>query len=312
MNQLLKLAIALCLFSAFFVSVNAKESRSHKHPDTPPCLSWVDLNNEAKAAILCVHGLGLHNGTYKEFGERMSKLGYAVYAVDVRGFGSFKGASDRRKVDFDGCLEDVHKTLKVIHKVHPKLPVFILGESMGGAIALRETAMYPELVDGLVSSVPAGSRFKQNQTALKVGLKLLTNPDKEFDIGSSVVAQATDKPELKEAWSKDPLARMQLSPKELVQFQSFMNENQQSAKNIKNTPVLMVQGCKDKLVKRKGTLAIFNALACQDKEMILIQNAEHLIFEEGQFDDHVINTLNDWLIAHLPKSNEPTTEINTK
>lgn len=278
----------------------SKTGRRH-YPDTPPCLTWIDSNTEPKAAILCVHGLGLHNGTYKDFAERMSKLGYAIYAVDVRGFGSFKEAQGRKKIDFGGCLEDVHKTLKVIHRVHPDLPVYLLGESMGGAIALRETALYPDLVDGLISSVPAGDRFKQHKTALKVGLKLITAPNKDFDIGTSVVDQATQKPELREMWSKDPLARMQLSPKELLEFQAFMNENHEAAKQIKSTPVLMVQGCEDKLVKPQGTITLYNQVSCPDKKILLIHNAEHLIFEEGQFDDHVINSVNEWLVSHSKK-----------
>ncbi len=115
-----------------------------------PCLSWVESEQPVQAVIVCVHGLGLHNGTYDAFGKRMSKLGYAVYAIDVRGFGSWMAAEGREKVDFDGCMEDVKGTLKVVHRVHPGLPVFILGESMGGAIALRACALYPELVNGLI------------------------------------------------------------------------------------------------------------------------------------------------------------------
>ncbi len=54
-----------------------------------PCLTWLPSSEKPKAVILCVHGLGLHNGTYADFGKRMAGLGYAVYAIDVRGFGSF-------------------------------------------------------------------------------------------------------------------------------------------------------------------------------------------------------------------------------
>lgn len=280
-----------------------KKSSKSKFLDTPPCLTWLDASaeGEPKAVILAVHGLGLHNGTYKDFGERMAKLDYVVYAVDVRGFGSWKAAQGRTKVNFEDCLEDVHKTLKFIHKVHPGLPVFLLGESMGGAIALRVTALYPNLVDGLVSSVPSGDRFKQGETRLKVALKLLTSPNKQFDVGTGVINQATKKADLKELWGQDPLARMNLSANELVQFQSFMNENFHTVKRICNTPVLMVQGKEDKLVKPSGTMALFNNIACKDKQMLLIEHGEHLIFEEGQFDDQVIQDVDKWLKAHLEK-----------
>ncbi|MBX9690577.1 MAG: lysophospholipase [Candidatus Obscuribacterales bacterium] len=264
-----------------------------------PCLTWIDPDIEPKAVILCVHGLGLNNGSYGDFGKRMSKLGYLVYAVDVPGFGSFKQAEGRERVNFELCLEGLADTLRFIHRVNPKLPVFILGESMGGAIALRVTSEHPELMDGLVSSVPSGDRFKQGKEALNVALKLLTAPNKEFDIGSGIIERATEDCSLRERWAGDPLNRMNLTPKELLTFQNFMNENHDSAAKIKKTPVLFVQGCKDKLVRPEGTQQLFNAIGSEDRQIELIQDGEHLIFEENQFTDEVIEKLDKWLSVHI-------------
>lgn len=263
-----------------------------------PCLSWNDPSVPVKAVFLCVHGLGLHNGTYEPLGKHLSSLGYPVYAIDVRGFGSWMEAKGRECVDFEGCLADIKSTLKVIRRAHPGKPVFLLGESMGGAIALRAVARYPELVDGLVSSVPAGDRFKQGQTSLKVALHFLAGPDRPMNVGESVIKQATDKPELRAAWQNDPLARMKLSPKELIQFQSFMNQNHDSAREIKDKPVLIVQGVLDKLVRPEGTVELFNKLSTTDKEIALIPNGEHLIFEENQFSDQVVEILVAWVELH--------------
>ncbi len=264
-----------------------------------PCLSWTDSEQPVRAVILCVHGLGLHNGTYDAFGKRMSQLGYAIYAIDVRGFGSWMAAEGREKVDFDGCMEDVRATLKVIHRAHPGLPVFILGESMGGAIALRACALFPELVDGLISSVPAGDRFKQGQTKLHVAIHLIASPNQPFDIGSSVIKRATVKRELRDSWGNNPLSRLKVSANELVQFQNFMNQNHKWAVLIKDRPVLFVQGCDDKLVRPEGTVELFNRLATRDRQMELIPKAEHLIFEEAQFTDREVEIVNKWLASHL-------------
>lgn len=289
------------------------ESGSEKSPDnsksknktktvrrgTPPCLSWVDYEQPVRAVLLCVHGLGLHNGTYDAFGNRMSKMGFAVYAIDVRGFGSWMAAQGREKVDFDGCMEDVKSTLKVIHRAHPGLPVFVLGESMGGAIALRACAQFPELVDGLISSVPAGDRFKQGQTKLTVAFHLIADPNTPFDIGTSVIKQATAKPELRDSWGNNPLSRLKVSANELIQFQNFMNQNHKYAVLIKDRPVLFVQGCDDRLVRPEGTVELYNRLATKDRQIELIPKAEHLIFEEAQFTDREVEIVNKWLTSHL-------------
>jgi acylglycerol lipase len=264
-----------------------------------PCLRWSPADTAPQAAILCVHGLGLHNGSYTEFGKRMSKLGYVVYAVDMRGFGSYKDAQGREQVDFDGCLADIKATLKVLHRAHPTLPVYLLGESMGGAIVIHATAAFPDLVDGTVSSVPSGSRFKQSKSALSVAMHALEGGlNKQFDVGSGVINQATEKPELREAWGNDPLNRLNLSPRELMIFQNFMDHNHNVAPLIKTTPVLVVQGCKDKLVKPEGTVQLFNELGTQDRRIQLVQNGEHLIFEEGQASDAALDSLTNWLELH--------------
>jgi acylglycerol lipase len=263
-----------------------------------PCLRWGESDAPPQAVILCIHGLGLHNASYADFGKRMSKLGYVVYAVDMRGFGSFKDAEGKDHVDFDSCLNDIKSTLKVLHRAHSGLPVFLLGESMGGAIALHATALYPDLIDGLVSSVPAGQRFKQAKSSFNVALHLL-EPNKEFDVGTGVINQATLKPELREAWGNDPLNRMNLSPMELIAFQRFMNQNHEFAPLIKDKPVLFVQGCKDKLVKPEGTVELFNELGTKDRKIQLIENGEHLIFEENQFSDAAIEALDNWMATHL-------------
>jgi alpha-beta hydrolase superfamily lysophospholipase len=292
---------------------NVKSAKKRTAQAGPaPCVSWIDYSRDPKAVILCVHGLGLHNGTYADFGKRMCQYGYAVYAIDMRGFGSFMESKGEQRVDFDGCLEDIHSTLKVLHRLHPGLPVFVLGESMGGAIALRATAEYPDLIDGLVSSVPSGDRFKQGKSELKVALHLLDGANKPFDVGEDVVEQATQKPELRAAWSNDPLARMDLTPKELIQFQRFMNQNHEMARLITTRPVLVVQGCKDRLVRPEGTVELYNELGTTDRQLELIANGEHLIFEENQFTDEGIATLCKWLDSHTPSTKVAGQDVSLK
>lgn len=297
-------------------TTGGNERNQHLKRGLAPMLTWIDADSDPKAVLLCVHGLGLYNGSFEHFGKQMAPLGYATYAVDVRGFGSWQQSNGNRDVDFEDCLKDVHDTLRVIRRVHPDIPIFILGESMGGAIALRITSRYPELVDGLISAVPSGDRLRQRKTELKVALRLLKGAaNKKFDVGSDVIDQASQgkggkgqiNEELRDKWRRDPLARLELSPNELIQFQHFMNENHDSAKLIKNRPVLMVQGLDDNLVKAEGTLDLWHELPTDDKEIQLIPQARHLIFEESEFNDQALNEkvkaiVTRWLDTHINKA----------
>lgn len=231
----------------------------------------------------------------------MAKRGVATYAVDVRGFGSFQQKEGNHTIDLNGCVWDVEETLRILRKVHPTLPIYLLGESMGGAIALRAASDNQQLISGLIASVPAGERFKQYRTDLKVALHALTGLNRTFNIGTTIINQSTQKPELKKAWSEDPLARMQLSPLELLQFDSFCEGNVGCAKKIDKVPVLYVQGCQDHLIKPASTYKIFQNTKTGDKWLLQIGNAEHLIFEENQFNDAIVDLVSKWIDQPPPK-----------
>lgn len=275
------------------------EKTDKKLTGEAPCLSWLNPLGKPRAIILCVHGLGLHSGSFEQFGKAMAPRGYAVYAVDVRGFGSWMAAKGREKCDFKHCTDDIVSTLKVLHMVNPGVPVFLLGESMGGAIALDVAAENPTLINGLISAVPAAERFKTGKTDFKVFMHLLTG-NRKVNVEKSVVHQATSDPSLREEWTEDPLDRMNLSAKELMQFQAFMNDNHERAKMIDKMPVLIVQGGKDKLVKAEGTRELFEELVTQDKQMAMVNGAEHLVYEQGQFSKEVIDLTDGWIKQRLP------------
>jgi alpha-beta hydrolase superfamily lysophospholipase/thiol-disulfide isomerase/thioredoxin len=250
--------------------------------DSPaPCASWTDPLNPPRAALLCIHGLGLNSDAYRNIGRRLSHRGISVYAIDVRGFGSWMRSNGNTQLDFDATLRDIKNTLETIHRANPGLPVFLLGESMGGAIALRAASMYPQEIQGLISAVPAGDRFGQKKEDLKVALDVLGHGlHKEFDIGKSIVTQATQNTKQQKEWETDPLNRMDLSAAQLMQFQHFMNDNIPAAKKITDLPVLLVQGTLDKLVRPEGSWQIFEAIESKEKSFLAFPS-EHLIFEYG-------------------------------
>ncbi len=254
-----------------------------KQQQAAPCRSWVNPGEKPVAILLCIHGLGLQSNSYEFFGTEQSKRGLAVYAIDVRGFGSWMKAGGKTQVNFNECLADIKQAAESIRAANPGIPLYILGESMGGAIALRAASMYPDLIDGLISSVPAGERFNQGKTSMKVFLNLLSGFNLA-NVGGELVNQATQNAKLKSKWQQDPLARLNLTPQELIQFQDFMNSNHEAAKKLTDMPVLFVQGNGDQLVKPEGTWELFNSVAAKDKSFFAVPG-EHLIFEEAQTQD---------------------------
>ncbi len=146
-----------------------------KHTDAPGWV-WADPRVPQKALMLCVPGLGLHHRAFQSFAERIVDQGFTVVSFDVRGFGAYMQSKGHDHLDMNACLNDLISIIGLIRRDYKGKPVFLLGESMGGALALRVVADQPDLVDGLVCSVPAAERHQETGTKLKIGLKLLTRP----------------------------------------------------------------------------------------------------------------------------------------
>ncbi len=281
--------------------IKAREQWCEKQKigDDVPLEAWRDTAVTPWAALLCLHGLSLHAKNYADFGTRLGHLGIPTYAIDVRGFGSWQNTGIGYDLDFESTFKDIENALEAIHKAHPGLPVILLGESMGGGLALQAAARYPKLVDGLICSVPSEKRNGQKSTSLKVAVGLITAPKKELAVGPNVVSQATTNHEVAMSWESDPLARMNMSAKDLLRYEKLMRQNTADAERICSTPVLFLQGGSDRLIKPAGTVELFNHIRSSDKDLVMVGSAEHLIFEQGQFTDDVVDLVSNWIDKHV-------------
>ena len=260
---------------------------------------WRVPDGKQKAIVLSLHGFGLHKCVYQALAEKLQAIGVATYAMDVRGFGSWsQEGGGAAAFSPDKTLADVKVALTVLREENPNTPVFLLGESLGGALALKAAAENPTLVDGVIASVPAGDRYKAKRVAFGLAVKNLLGVGGHVNVGKGIINQATNNPSLKSAWQNDPSARQKFSTRELLTFSRFMHHNHQVAGQIKETSVLFLQGANDRLVKASGTERLFNELATTDKDYFLVNNSEHLILEEGQFTSDTFNHIDSWLGVH--------------
>lgn len=327
----MRISLILALTASFafcFPATSAEEKIAAVPAAAPPFASWTVKSGSPKVVLLLIHGFGLHKNAFDSFARRMQKEQIASYAVDVRGFGDWRAEEpceqgskvdsslESKQVDeakeakalkeyiananqlkFDQSLVDIGSALLWIRKMHPKVPVVILGESMGGAFALQATVLYPRFVDGLVASVPSQEFFGKSKAFAKVLLQSFS-PNEQFDLAPQLVDKATADKKLQDAWKRDRLARLAISPKEMLKFQLFIKKTEDMAPQIKDKPVLMLHGTRDRLAKPSGTVELFQSLATRDKDLVMVGSAEHLIFELDQLDDHTFNIVLSWLKQH--------------
>jgi alpha-beta hydrolase superfamily lysophospholipase len=96
-----------------------------------------------RGAVLILHGLGEHGARYKHFAEALVSGGYTVYVPDQRGSGrtgmkQFGDASKLGRLGEGGLRAGINNILELTHLIraeHPRLPIFLLGHSMGSLTA---------------------------------------------------------------------------------------------------------------------------------------------------------------------------------
>jgi len=109
------------------------------------------------------------------------------------------------------------------------------------------------------------------------------------------VNRTTANQALRSQWKAEPTNRMKMTPQELKQFNDFMKGNYDAAALVEKTPVVMLAGFKDRLVKPEGTIELFNDLSTQDKLLMVVGDGEHLLLEENQLTEQLEQLLVDWI-----------------
>ena len=282
---------------------------SQVHLKTLPVIAWGQLAEKPKAVIICIHGLGLDNRAFTIFGTEFANRGYAVYALDVRGFGAWLSEKGYEHTVYSSTLGDIAVVASMAKNQHPGVPIYLLGESMGGNIALRAAAEEPQNIDGIISAVPSDALAKPLKLSLKIAVHAIGGLNKPFDIGKTIGPMATNRSELLTAWEIDPNAKTRMSPKSLIKYGLYLKMTKKYCAKIEKTPVLMVQGLSDRLMSPDGTVALFQEIPHKDKSIVAVGSGQHLLFETDKQDKFLLDVLESWLQKHEPESKAKSTAI---
>ncbi|MGH7045633.1 MAG: alpha/beta fold hydrolase [Stellaceae bacterium] len=121
-----------------------------------PLRRWLP-RGKMRAVILALHGFNDYDNAFASPGAAWADDGIATYAYDQRGFGAAPGRG--RWPGSRALAIDAAAACGVLHRLYPDIPIYLLGESMGGAVAIvtmtgESGASIPN-VDGLILVAPA-------------------------------------------------------------------------------------------------------------------------------------------------------------
>ena len=249
-----------------------------------PLRQWLPKQHEAHAVLIALHGFNDYSHFLQQSGDFFKEQGIACYAYDQRGF----GGSPRRGLwsGIEAYVQDLELFIHLIQYKHPGLPVYVLGESMGGAVviaAMRETVKIP--VDGIILVAPAVWARETMPWYQRSLLWMLSHTVPSLTLtGKQVKVMPSDNIEMLKALGKDPLVIKATRVETIYGLTNLMDKALHNAKFL-DANTLILYGEKDEIIPKQPTYRFLKDVLQtrqQEKKIALYENGYHMLLRDLQ------------------------------
>jgi alpha-beta hydrolase superfamily lysophospholipase len=247
-----------------------------------PVRAWLPPINPPRAIVLGLHGFNDYSKAFESPGGYLRQRGIAVFAYDQRGFGNAPGRGIWAGTA--AYVADLAAITDQLQHRYPDTPIYILGESMGAALAIvAMTREHPPRVDGLILSAPAvwaRDLMPWYQRAV-LALFAATLPELELT-GSGLKIQASDNIEMLRGLGRDPLVIKSTRVAAVDGLSDLMDAAQAHACAL-NLPVLVLYGQRDEVIPLPPVVAMLNKLVNKPAvRMALYPEGYHLLLRDNK------------------------------
>jgi alpha-beta hydrolase superfamily lysophospholipase len=219
---------------------------------TLPMRRWLP-EGPPRAVVVAVHGFNDYSKAFDAVpgapgvGPTLAAHGIAVFAYDQRGFGAsphwglWPGA--------DALTSDFTAVVRELRAAYPGVPLYGLGESMGGAVVMAALAgLSPPAIDGAILSSPAvwgrATMPAIYRVALWLGARLLPG---WRPTGQSLGRMASDNIEMLRDNGRDPLFLKRTRIDSVYGLVGLMDQAFAASTQLR-LPVLYLYGANDQII----------------------------------------------------------------
>jgi alpha-beta hydrolase superfamily lysophospholipase len=205
------------------------------------------------AAIVALHGMSDYSNAFALPAPWWAEHGITTYAYDQRGFGRSPQAGIWPGNNV--LRRDLDDFVGVVKARHPGLPVYVLGESMGGAVAMTAFASdEPPKADGLILVSPAVWSRKTMPLSYRVALWATSRTFRWWPLsGSGLKIVPSDNIPMLIAIGRDPLFQKKARADAIYGLVSLMDEAYDSPARLNKLPTMLVYGGNDQIIPRQPT-----------------------------------------------------------
>ena len=261
---------------------------------------------EVKSVIVAAHGFNDYGNAFDEPARYWAAQGITTYAHDQRGFGD----SGRRGLwpGVDTIVDDLRAVVRVVIAAHMGTPIYLLGDSMGGAavMTLMARAGAPP-VDGVVLVAPAVRGWRTMNPVYRATLWLGAHLVPWVTVsGKGLGIKPSDNRDMLLALSKDPRIIKRTRIDSLYGLVNLMDEAFESAARLA-VPTLVLYGENDELVPSEPTYRMLRRLAAPHR-VVIYPMGYHMLLRDLEAET-VLADVAAWIAnpaAPLPSGHERT------
>jgi acylglycerol lipase len=231
-----------------------------------PLRRWLPARQPA-AVVLALHGFNDYSNAFAVPARLWAARGIATYAYDQRGFG--RAAGRGRWFGGRRLAQDATTALTLLHRRYPGTPLYLLGESMGAAIAVLAATDHggsAPPVDGVILVSPAVWGRQTMSFFERAGLWLADlMPDVRWSASVLPVhILPSDNLPMLRAYSADPLVIKDTRADTLNGLVDVMGQALTAAPEFRSR-LLLLYGEHDEIVPRAPVARFVAALPASDR-----------------------------------------------
>jgi len=233
-----------------------------------------------RAVVIGLHGMNEYANAFTMPGSWWAARGITLYAYDQRGFG--RSPNRGLWAGTEAMTQDAQDMVSLVRARHPHVPIYLMGVSMGGAVALSSLARHPDMkIDGLILVAPAVWGWSVLNPFYKVSLWVAahTFPGKTF-AGSGLKIMPSDNIEMLRANYYDDFVIKGTRTDAIYGLVGLMDEGYSSVDKVK-VRTLFLYGAKDEIIPRKPVKKAAARLS-GPKRIVVYQNGYHMLLRDLQ------------------------------
>lgn len=243
-----------------------------------PIKTWPSKENPT-AVVLGVHGFNDYSNAFDAVAHTFADNLITTYAIDQRGF----GATEQHGIWAGSAIlqSDLIETVTLLCEKHADLPLFLLGESMGGAVIISAAQQIEQTcVQGVILSSPAVWGWQTMPWWQTVPLRLLAHTIPAVTLsGEGLDIHASDNDEMLRALGRDPLIIKETRIDAIYGLTDLMEAAMVNSGALK-MPALILYGEHDEIIPPAAVCQMVKILpdrAASNWRMLLYPDGYHML-----------------------------------